>query len=88
MKSDMASWRVYILRCADGTLYTGVTNNLARRLAAHAAGTASKYTRSRLPVTLCWSKAMRSRSAALKREAKIKSLSRAEKLQIFLSSRA
>ena len=77
------SWVVYVLRCADGSLYTGITNDLARRLAAHRAGTASRYTRSRRPVRLVYRERRRSRSAALKREAAIKRLPRAAKLRII-----
>ncbi len=72
-------WLVYLLRCRDGSLYTGITNDLPRRLEAHTAGKASKYTRSRLPVRLAYQEAQRSKSAALKREAAIKRLRRAEK---------
>ena len=72
-------WLVYLLRCRDGSLYTGITNDLPKRLKAHAAGKASRYTRSRLPVTLAYSEPQRSKSAALKREAAIKRLRRAEK---------
>ena len=72
-------WLVYLLRCADGSLYTGITNDLPKRLKAHAAGKASKYTRSRLPVRLVMSEPQRSKSAALKRELAIKRLRRAEK---------
>ena len=72
-------WLVYILRCSDGSLYTGITNDLPKRLKAHNAGRASKYTRSRLPVWLVYSEPQRSKSAALKREAAIKRLRRAEK---------
>jgi len=72
-----------MLRCADGSLYTGITNDLARRLAAHRAGTASRYTRSRRPVRLVYRERRRSRSAALKREAAIKRLPRAAKLRII-----
>jgi putative endonuclease len=75
-------WRVYILRCADGSLYTGATNDLARRLAAHAVGRGARYTRSRLPVELAWSQPVRGRSGALRREAALKRLSRAEKLEL------
>ena len=50
------SWWVYLLRCGDGTLYTGITDDLDRRLAAHNAGRGAKYTRSRRPVTLVWRK--------------------------------
>jgi putative endonuclease len=72
-------WFVYMLRCGDGSLYTGITNDLPRRLRAHAAGKASRYTRSRLPVNLAYTERRRSRSAALKREAAIKRLRRDEK---------
>jgi putative endonuclease len=70
---------VYLLRCADDSLYCGWTNDLDRRLAAHAAGTASRYTRSRLPVEVAWSRAMGSRSEAMREEARIKRLPRAAK---------
>jgi putative endonuclease len=73
-------WLAYILRCSDGSLYTaGITNDLPKRLKAHAAGKASNYTRSRLPVRLAYSEPQKSKSAALKREAAIKRLRRAEK---------
>lgn len=67
---------VYILRCDDGTLYTGAAKDLARRLAQHAAGRASRYTRARLPVTLLWSRRERSWSHALQTEHWIKQLPR------------
>ena len=72
-------WLVYILHCSDGSLYTGITNDLPKRLKAHATGKASKYTRSRLPVRLAYSEPQRSKSAALKREAAVKGLRRAQK---------
>ena len=72
-------WLVYLLRCSDDSLYTGITNDLPKRLQAHAAGKASKYTRSRLPVTLAYAETGPSKSAALKREAAIKRLRRAQK---------
>jgi len=72
-------WLVYLLRCSDGSLYTGITNDLPKRLKAHTAGKASKYTRSRLPVKMAYSEPQKSKSAALKREAAIKRLRRAEK---------
>jgi putative endonuclease len=75
-------WRVYILRCGDGTLYTGATNDLTRRLAAHALGRGARYTRSRLPVELAWSQPVRGRGGALRREAALKRLSRTEKLRL------
>ena len=74
---------VYILRCRDGTLYTGITNDLARRLEAHNAGKGAKYTRSRRPVTVVYEAACGSRSEALRREAAIKKLGRAEKLALI-----
>lgn len=72
-------WLVYLLRCRDGSLYTGITNDLPKRLKAHAAGRASRYTRSRLPVRLAYNEPQKSKSAALKREAAIKKLRRSEK---------
>ncbi len=76
-------WKVYILRCGDETLYTGITNDLDKRLAAHDSGAASRYTRSRRPVELAWSEPSDNRSSALQREAKIKKMSRAEKLKLI-----
>jgi predicted GIY-YIG superfamily endonuclease len=73
------TWFVYLLRCADGTLYTGITIDLTRRVEQHNAGTASRYTRSRLPVVLVYEEPQTSRSLALKRELVIKALSRLEK---------
>ena len=75
-------WLVYLLRCSDGSLYTGITNDLPKRLKAHAAGKASRYTRSRLPVKLAYSEPQRSKSAALKREVAIKGLRRPEKVRL------
>jgi putative endonuclease len=72
-------WLVYLLRCSDGSLNCGITNDLPKRLKAHAAGRASRYTRSRLPVALVYSEPQKSKSAALKREAAIKKLSRPQK---------
>jgi putative endonuclease len=79
---------VYCLRCSDGSLYTGITNDLPKRLKAHAAGRASKYTRSRLPVRLAYNERQKSKSAALKREAAIKRLTRAAKLRLIVTGRA
>lgn len=70
---------LYILRCGDGSLYTGIALDLERRLAQHQAGRASRYTRSRLPVTLVWRREVETWSAALREEMRIKRLSRAEK---------
>lgn len=77
------SWYVYILRCCDGTLYTGSTNNMPRRLSQHQKGRGAKYTRSRLPLTLVYQEPQPDRSAALRREAAIKRLSRQKKLAII-----
>jgi putative endonuclease len=74
---------VYLLRCADGSLYTGWTVDLDRRLARHAAGTASAYTRSRRPVELALAVPMPDRTAARREEARIKGLSRAQKLELL-----
>ena len=79
----MASWFVYILRCADGTLYTGITNDLAARLGKHNDGTASKYTRSRTPVVVARTERVATRGAALRREARIKRMTRREKLLLI-----
>jgi putative endonuclease len=73
---------VYLLRCADESLYCGWTTDVERRLAAHRAGTASRYTRSRRPVELAAVIAVADRSAALREEARIKRLPRREKLQL------
>lgn len=75
---------VYMLRCADDTLYTGWTNDMERRLAQHNCGIASKYTRARLPVKLVYKEELSSRSCALKREYALKQLSRAEKEKLIL----
>jgi putative endonuclease len=71
--------RVYLLRCGDGSLYAGSARDLDRRVAQHAAGRASRYTRSHLPVTLAWSRRVRTWSAALREEARLKGLRRGEK---------
>lgn len=73
----------YILRCADGSLYTGWTNDLDRRLKAHNAGTGSKYTRARRPVELVWFEEHETPQAAMSREWHIKQLPREEKLKLI-----
>ena len=73
---------VYLLRCVDGSLYTGWTNDVPKRLAAHEAGTASRYTRSRLPVELVAALEQPDRSAAMREEARIKRLPRPAKLAL------
>ena len=72
----------YILRCADGSLYTGWTNDLENRLRAHNEGKGAKYTRSRRPVELAYSESFATKSEAMRREAEIKKLSREEKLRL------
>jgi putative endonuclease len=78
---------VYLLRCGDGSLYTGWTSDLDRRLARHQAGTASRYTASRLPVALELALPMDSRTAARREEARIKRLSRRAKLALLQERR-
>ena len=91
--SEPTSWFVYILRCADHTFYTGITTDLARRVAEHNGGAAgagstsrskagARYTRSRRPLELIYSEACVDRSAALKREYAIKRLSRSKKAEL------
>jgi putative endonuclease len=84
MKTAAAAWWVYLLRCADGSLYTGITTDLARRLAEHngEGGAGARYTRSRRPVELAYAEAAASRAAAARREAAIKRLDRARKLAL------
>jgi putative endonuclease len=74
----------YILKCADGTYYTGWTADPERRFAQHNAGTASRYTRSRLPVELVYLEPQSDRKTAMKREKAIKALSREQKQQLFI----
>ena len=78
----MSGWWVYILRCGDGTLYTGMTDDPERRLAAHRSGHGAKYTRGRGPLELVYSEACGTRGDALRREAAIKRLPRAKKLRL------
>jgi predicted GIY-YIG superfamily endonuclease len=75
-------WTVYILRCGDKTLYTGITNDLPERLAKHAKGTGAKYTRGRGPFRVVYTEQHRTKGRALKREAAIKALRRDEKLKL------
>lgn len=76
-------WFVYIVRCADDSLYTGITNDLARRVEAHSTGKGARYTRSRGPVTLVWSRRKRDKPGALREEYALKQLTRAEKLALI-----
>lgn len=86
-RSDAAPWQVYILRCADGSLYTGITTDLDRRLTEHNAGRASKYTRTRRPVELVWFESAADRGAASRREAAIKKLPRRDKAALIARGR-
>jgi predicted GIY-YIG superfamily endonuclease len=84
-KLSVRGWLIYILRCREGSLYTGITNDLAKRLQAHQEGKASRYTRSRLPVKLVYLESAANRSAAMRRERMIKRMNRRQK--IFLIGR-
>lgn len=77
---------VYLLRCADGTLYTGYTDDPVRRTKVHNAGKGAKYTRARLPVELVYQEACADKSAALRREYEIKQLTRVQKLKLIEQS--
>lgn len=77
------TWVVYILKCGDNTLYTGITNDFDARLAAHEGGMGAKYTKGRGPFTVMYQEECEDRSAASKREMAIKKLSRAEKNRLF-----
>jgi putative endonuclease len=79
----MKPWSVYILRCGDGTLYTGIAVDLDKRLEAHRRGVAAKYTRSRLPVALAYEERQPDRSSAQKREAALRRLGRTGKLALL-----
>lgn len=80
-------WVVYILECADGTLYTGMTDHLAHRLAAHASGKGAKYTRGRGPLQLCYQERCENKSQALRREYEIKRYTRQMKLDLIAQAR-
>lgn len=83
----MSEWSVYIVRCADTTLYTGITNDLEKRISAHNAGMGAKYTKARGPVELVYVEEVADRSTASKREHIIKKLNRAEKLALISGAR-
>ncbi len=76
-------WTVYIIECTDGSLYTGITNDVERRMKAHADGRGAKYTRRRGPFTLRYTERHADKGAALQREAAIKSLARSAKAALF-----
>ena len=77
------SWYLYILRCRDGSLYTGITTDVQTRLEAHRAGKGAKYTRGRGPLELVYSENCGDHSTALKREFQVKALPRAEKMKLI-----
>lgn len=77
------TWKLYILRCRDDSLYTGITTNVEKRFAAHQAGKGAKYTRGRSPLELVYEEDCGDHSAALKRELEVKGLSREEKLKMI-----
>lgn len=79
-------WSVYILRCADNTLYTGITNDVPARIAQHEAGTGAKYTRGRGPFEILYTEECENRSMASAREHALKKLSRLQKLEIISRS--
>ena len=76
------TWKLYMLRCGDGSLYTGITTDLERRLEEHRSGRGAKYTRGRGPLELVYAEECPDKSAALKRELEIKALPREEKLKL------
>lgn len=81
-------WSVYLLRCADGTLYTGITRDLTARVAAHNAGRGAKYTRARLPVAVAWSRGRQTGTDARRLEYALKQLTRDEKLRLVAGDEA
>ena len=76
-------WCVYILKCSDGSLYTGISNSLAERINTHNSGKGAKYTKSRLPVTLVYKEYTNDKSRSLKREIEIKKLTRSRKIELI-----
>jgi putative endonuclease len=82
-ETGVMHWMVYMLECADNTLYTGITNNLDRRLAEHAAGKGARYTKGRGPFRLVYREICEGRAEASRRETAIKSLGRTKKRQLF-----
>jgi putative endonuclease len=85
---DPGGWFVYLARCGDGSLYTGITNDLETRFEAHNKGKGAAYTRGRLPIVLIYSEAVPDRAAALRREAEIKRLSRLKKLELIAAMKS
>lgn len=85
---DPSPWFCYLLACADGSLYAGITTDLARRVDEHNRGAASRYTRARLPVRLAWSEPHPDRASATRREGELKALPRAAKQALAASGLA
>jgi len=83
MTKSLTDWVCYLLGCADGTLYCGISNDLDKRLAAHNAGEGAKYTRGRAPLKLVYCESCGDKSTALKREIAVKKLTRTEKLLLI-----
>jgi len=81
--NEVPSWFVYIVHCADGTLYTGITNNVQRRIHAHNTGKGAKYTKSRRPVRLLYVEQQDTKGEALSREYKIKQFPREKKIELI-----
>jgi len=84
----MSTWYLYILRCGDGSLYTGITTDVEKRLEAHRSGKGAKYTRGRSPLELVYREECGDHSAALRRELEIKALSREEKQKLIKNPEA
>lgn len=82
----MPTWSVYMLRCGDGSLYTGITVDVGKRVALHNDGKGAKYTRARLPVALVWSAEMQTATDARKAEVDVKRLSKKEKEELIQMS--
>ena len=82
---EQEKWFVYILECSDKSLYTGITNNLEKRLLTHNSGKGAKYTKTRRPVILKYYESLNSKSGALKREIAIKKLPRNQKIKLLLN---
>jgi len=81
----LVPWSVYLVRCSDGTLYCGISNNVSKRIEAHNAKKGAKYTRTRLPVSIVYSEEIGTMSNAMKRERQIKKMTRKQKLQLCQS---
>lgn len=86
-KSRNEKWFLYILECSDGSFYTGITNDLERRVKMHGDGRGAKYTRSRRPVRMIYSESCKGRTAAMVRECAVKTYSKKEKMKLIFSDR-